>query len=115
MKYLLFLVLFIWSIAAKAQTSKELIGCWTMPAMKDENLSLDSDGNFFFNDYQEYTRSIEPVFGTWKLKGGNLILTYGEQKQIRFKVKWTEAGVWMLYRPGKLQLFKAATEDCEKQ
>lgn len=113
MKHLLFATLLICSAATQAQTRNHVIGCWTMPGVKDEHLSLDSEGNFFFNDYQEYTRSFEPLFGTWKLNGPVLILTYGEQKQIRFKVQRTEDGAWMLVKPGRVRLFKGAPEDCE--
>jgi hypothetical protein len=115
MKYLLSFAVVIWSMGAKAQTRKDFIGCWTMPGLIAENLSLDSEGNFFFNDYHEYTRSFEPLFGTWKLKGNVLILMYDEQKQIRFKIQVTAGGVWMLVKPGRVRLVKAKPEDCEKQ
>lgn len=113
MKHLFFFALLTLPIAIYAQTRKEMIGCWTMSGMKNENLSLDSEGNFFFNDYQEYTRSFEPIYGTWKLRGNTLILSYDEQKQIKFKIKQTEDGAWMLARSGKVRLFKAKPEDCE--
>jgi hypothetical protein len=115
MKYFLLITLLIYSANTQAQTRKEFIGCWTMPGLKDENLSLDSEGSFFFNDYQEYTRSFEPVFGSWKLKGNVVVLTYDEQKEIRFKIKVTAGGAWMLVKPGRVRLVKARPEDCEKQ
>jgi hypothetical protein len=40
MKYLLCSALFTFSMAAQAQTRKDIIGCWTIPALREEYLSL---------------------------------------------------------------------------
>lgn len=115
MRQLLSVSLCLWCISSQAQTRKDLIGCWSMPGLKAENLSLDSAGGFYFNNYQEYTRSFEPLFGSWKLKGAYLVLQYDEQKQLRFKVHQTPTGDWMLAKSDQVRLFKAKLEDCEQQ
>ncbi len=117
MKHLLLsLILNCCATAAGAQAAKDISGCWTMSGLKAEYLSLDTEGNFYFNHYREISRSFEPFFGTWKLKGAQLVLSYGDRQQMRFKVvRADDDRAWMLYQPGRVQLFKAPAGDCGGQ
>ncbi len=115
MRFFLITLLFINTIAATAQTKEGAIGCWKMTARAGENLQLNRDGSFSFNDYNTMTKATENLYGTWKFEKSTVTLMYDDRPQQRFTMKKDKSGKWMLTKAGGFQFVKGIPADCGAQ
>lgn len=115
MKALLLGAAVCYVFSAAAQTKETVIGCWKMPARAGENLRLNRDGSFSFNDYNMMTKATENLYGTWKYEKSTVTLMYDDRPQQRFRLKKDKAGKWMLTKAGGFVFVKGIPADCAAQ
>ena len=112
---LLAAALAIASLSATAQTKEGAIGCWKMPSRAGENLQLNRDGSFSFNDYNTMTKATENLYGTWKMSGTTVTLMYEDRPQQRFALKKDKSGKMLLTKAGGFQFVKGTPAECTAQ
>ena len=105
--------LLLGSLSASAQKMEQVIGCWVMPNLAGENLQLNRDGNFNFNDYNTLTKSTENLYGTWKKSGNKVTLMYDDRPQQNFTLLRNKKGEWILRKVGGFQFRKATPAGCQ--
>lgn len=115
MKYLLLLTLIFASLSVKGQSRETALGCWKMPARAGENLQLNRDGSFSFNDYNTMTKATERLYGTWKQEKLEITLMYDDRPQQRFYLFKDKKGKWRLRKAGGFQFVKATPAECGGQ
>ena len=115
MKTALITALLACSTIVSAQTKEQAIGCWKMPSRAGENLQLNRDGSFSFNDYNTMTKATENLYGTWKMGGATVTLMYDDRPQQRFTLTKDKAGKWLLTKAGGFRFVKGTPAECGAQ
>ncbi len=103
------------SFSASGQNKESIIGCWKVSARAGENLQLNRNGSFSFNDYNAMTKAAENLYGTWRLQKSTVTLMYDDRPQQRFTMKKDKAGKWMLTKAGGFRFVKGIPADCSAQ
>lgn len=114
MKRFLLAAIFAFPLAGGAQTREQSIGCWVMSSKPGENLQLNRDGNFTFNDYNTNTKSFETMYGTWKQNLNKLTLMYDDRPQQVFTIR-KSGSAWTLTKAGGFLFTKATPADCSAE
>jgi len=114
MKRFLLMGLLALPLAAGAQTKEQTIGCWVMASKPGENLQLNRDGSFTFNDYNNSTKAFENMYGTWKQNVNKVTLMYDDRPQQVFTLAKGKSG-WIMKKVGGFQFTKATPADCSAQ